>query len=194
MERRMFIVMMILFSLLSTPVEAAKNPKVVLETSMGNITLELYPDKAPATVKNFLAYVDDKFYDGTIFHRVISGFMIQGGGMTADMNEKATRAPVKNEADNGLKNDRGTIAMARTPDPNSATAQFFINAKDNTFLNFRSKTMEGYGYCVFGKVTKGMDIADAIEKTPTTTKGFFQDVPAKPVIIQKAYRLKEKDK
>ncbi len=194
MERRMFIVMMILFSLLSTPVEAAKNPKVVLETSMGNITLELYPDKAPATVKNFLAYVDDKFYDGTVFHRVISGFMIQGGGMTADMNEKATRSPVKNEADNGLKNDRGTIAMARTPDPNSATAQFFINAKDNTFLNFRSKTMEGYGYCVFGKVTKGMDVADAIEKTPTTTKGFFQDVPAKPVIILKAYRLKEKDK
>ena len=192
MERRVFGLMMILFSLLSVNVHAAQNPKVVLETSMGDITLELYPDKAPATVKNFLTYTDEKFYDGTVFHRVISGFMIQGGGMTADMNEKPTHSPILNEADNGLKNDRGTIAMARTNDPNSATAQFFINAKDNTFLNFRSKTIEGYGYCVFGKVTKGLDVVDAIEKTPTTTKGFFQDVPAKPVIIKKAYRLKEK--
>jgi len=192
MERRILLIMTILFTLLTANVEAAKNPKVILETSMGNITLELYPDKAPATVKNFLAYVDDKFYDGTVFHRVISGFMIQGGGMTAEMDEKATRAPVRNEADNGLKNDRGTISMARTPDPNSATAQFFINAKDNTFLNFRSKTMDGYGYCVFGKVTSGMDVVEAIEKTPTTTKGFHQDVPVKPVIIQKAYRLKDK--
>jgi cyclophilin family peptidyl-prolyl cis-trans isomerase len=190
MERRVFGLMMILFSLLSVNVHAAQNPKVVLETSMGDITLELYPDKAPATVKNFLTYADEKFYDGTVFHRVISGFMIQGGGMTADMNEKPTHSPILNEADNGLKNDRGTIAMARTNDPNSATAQFFINAKDNTFLNFRSKTIEGYGYCVFGKVTKGLDVVDAIEKTPTTTKGFFQDVPAKPVIIKKVYRLK----
>ena len=192
MERRVFGLMMILFSLLSVNVHAAQNPKVVLETSMGDITLELYPDKAPATVKNFLTYADEKFYDGTVFHRVISGFMIQGGGMTADMNEKPTHSPILNEADNGLKNDRGTIAMARTNDPNSATAQFFINAKDNTFLNFRSKTIEGYGYCVFGKVTKGLDVVDAIEKTPTTTRGVFQDVPAKPVIIKKAYRLKEK--
>ncbi len=192
MERRVFGLMMILFSLLSVNVHAAQNPKVVLETSMGDITLELYPDKAPATVKNFLTYTDEKFYDGTVFHRVISGFMIQGGGMTADMNEKPTHSPILNEADNGLKNDRGTIAMARTNEPNSATAQFFINVKDNTFLNFRSKTIEGYGYCVFGKVTKGLDVVDAIEKTPTTTKGVFQDVPAKPVIIKKAYRLKEK--
>lgn len=192
MERRMFIMMMILFSLLSTTVEAAKNPKVVLETSMGDITLELYPDKAPATVKNFLTYVDEKFYDGTIFHRVISGFMIQGGGMTADMNEKSTHSPIKNEADNGLKNDLGSIAMARTNDPNSATAQFFINAKDNTFLNFKSKSLDGYGYCVFGKVIKGLDIVEAIEKTPTTSKGFFQDVPAKQVLIKKAYLFKEK--
>ena len=192
MERRVFGLMMILFSLLSVNVHAAQNPKVVLETSMGDITLELYLDKAPATVKNFLTYTNEKFYDETVFHRVISGFMIQGGGMTADMNEKPTHSPILNEADNGLKNDRGTIAMARTNDPNSATAQFFINAKDNTFLNFRSKTIEGYGYCVFGKVTKGLDVVDAIEKTPTTTKGFFQDVPAKPVIIKKAYRLKEK--
>ncbi len=192
MERRMFCLMMIMFSLLSTQVLAEENPRVVLETGMGNITLELYPGKAPATVKNFLAYVDDKFYDNTIFHRVIKGFMIQGGGMTADMKEKTTRTPVMNEADNGLKNDRGTIAMARTPDPNSATAQFFINAKDNAFLNFRAKTMDGYGYCVFGKVTKGMDVVDAIEAVATGNKGFHQDVPVKPVVILKAYRLKEK--
>ncbi|HQI80897.1 MAG TPA: peptidylprolyl isomerase [Deltaproteobacteria bacterium] len=183
---------MILFSLLSTSAPAAQNPTVVLETSMGEITLELYPDKAPATVKNFLDYVDEKFYDGLVFHRVIRGFMIQGGGMDAQMKEKATHAPIVNEADNGLKNDRGTIAMARTPDPNSATAQFFINAKDNTFLNFRSKTMDGYGYCVFGKVTKGMDVVDAIEAVPTGNKGFHQDVPLKPVLIKKAYRVKEK--
>ncbi|MCU0576140.1 MAG: peptidylprolyl isomerase [Desulfobacterota bacterium] len=184
--------MMIMFSLLSTGVYAGENPKVILETSMGSITLELYPGKAPATVKNFLAYVDEKFYDTTVFHRVIRGFMIQGGGMTADMKEKPTHAPIKNEADNGLKNDRGTISMARTPDPDSATAQFFINAKDNSFLNFRAKTMDGYGYCVFGKVTKGMDVVDAIEAVATGSKGFHQDVPVKPVVILKAYRLKEK--
>jgi peptidyl-prolyl cis-trans isomerase B (cyclophilin B) len=194
MERRVFFVMMIMFSLLSIPASAAQNPQVVLETSMGDITLELYPDKAPATVKNFLAYVDEKFYDGLVFHRVIRGFMIQGGGMDAQMKEKPTRAPIVNEADNGLKNDRGTIAMARTPDPNSATAQFFINAKDNTFLNFRSKTMDGYGYCVFGKVTRGMDVVDAIEAVATGNKGFHQDVPVKPVLIKKAYRAKEEKK
>jgi peptidyl-prolyl cis-trans isomerase B (cyclophilin B) len=192
MERRMFFVMMVLFSLFSIPASAAQTPQVVLETSMGDITLELYPDKAPATVKNFLSYVDEKFYDGLVFHRVIRGFMIQGGGMDAQMKEKATHAPILNEADNGLKNDRGTIAMARTPDPNSATAQFFINAKDNTFLNFRSKTMDGYGYCVFGKVIKGMDVVDAIEAVATGNKGFHQDVPVKPVLIKKAYRVKEK--
>jgi peptidyl-prolyl cis-trans isomerase B (cyclophilin B) len=192
MERRVFYLMMILFSLLSVNADAAQNPKVVLETSMGDITLELYPDKAPGTVKNFLTYVDDKFYDNTIFHRVISGFMIQGGGFTDDMNEKSTHSPILNEADNGLKNDKGTIAMARTPDPNSASSQFFINAKDNTFLNFRSKSPDGYGYCVFGKVVKGMDVVEAIEKTPTTTKGFYQDVPTKTVFIKKAFRLKGK--
>ncbi len=192
MERRMFFIMMILFSLLSIPASAAQTPQVVLETSMGDITLELYPDKAPATVKNFLTYVDEMFYDGLVFHRVIRGFMIQGGGMDAQMKEKTTHAPIMNEADNGLKNDRGTIAMARTPDPNSATAQFFINAKDNTFLNFRSKTMDGYGYCVFGKVIKGMDVVDAIEAVATGNKGFHQDVPLKPVLIKKAYRVKEK--
>lgn len=192
MERRMLCLMMIMFSLLAAPVEAKDTPKVVLETGMGNITLELYPDKAPATVKNFLTYVDEKFYDNTVFHRVIRGFMVQGGGMTADMREKATHAPIRNEADNGLKNDRGTIAMARTQVPDSATAQFFINAKDNAFLNFRVKTIEGYGYCVFGKVIAGMDVVDAIEAVPTGSKGFHQDVPVRPVVIIKAYRLMEK--
>lgn len=192
MERRVLFIMMIMFSLLSTPAPAEENPRVVLETGMGNITLELYPAKAPLTVKNFLTYVDEKFYDGTIFHRVIRGFMIQGGGMTADMGEKPTHAAIRNEADNGLRNDRGTIAMARTQVPDSATAQFFINAKDNAFLNFRSKTVEGYGYCVFGKVIKGMDVVDAIEAVATGNKGYHQDVPLKPVVILKAYRFKEK--
>ena len=192
MERRVLFIMMIMFSLLSTPAPAEENPRVVLETGMGNITLELYPAKAPLTVKNFLTYVDEKFYDGTIFHRVIRGFMIQGGGMTADMGEKPTHAPIRNEADNGLRNDRGAIAMARTQVPDSATAQFFINAKDNAFLNHRSKTIEGYGYCVFGKVIKGMDVVDAIEAVATGNKGYHQDVPLKPVVILKAYRLKEK--
>jgi cyclophilin family peptidyl-prolyl cis-trans isomerase len=194
MERRIAFLMISLVYLLTSSAFAVENPRVTMETSLGNITLELYPDKAPSTVANFLSYVDEGFYNGTIFHRVIRGFMIQGGGFTESMKEKPTRAPITNEADNGLKNERGTIAMARTPDPNSATAQFFINAKDNTFLNFKNKSPEGYGYCVFGKVTKGLDVVDAIEKTPTTTKGFYQDVPAKPVVIKKAYRVKEKHK
>lgn len=194
MERRIAFLMISLVYLLAGSAFAVENPRVTMETSLGNITLELYPDKAPVTVANFLSYVDEGFYNGTIFHRVIRGFMIQGGGFTESMQEKPTRAPIANEADNGLKNERGTIAMARTPDPNSATAQFFINAKDNTFLNFKNKSPEGYGYCVFGKVTKGLDVVDAIEKTPTTTKGFYQDVPAKPVVIKKAYRVKKKHK
>ncbi|MBP6938340.1 MAG: peptidyl-prolyl cis-trans isomerase [Deltaproteobacteria bacterium] len=192
MERSVLFIMMIMLTLLSTPAPAEENPRVVLETGMGNITLELYPTQAPLTVKNFLTYVDEKFYEGTIFHRVIRGFMIQGGGMTADMGEKPTHTPIRNEANNGLKNDRGTIAMARTQVPDSATAQFFINAKDNAFLNFRSKTVEGYGYCVFGKVIKGMDVVDAIEAVATGNKGYHQDVPLKPVVILKAYRLREK--
>ena len=194
MERRIAFLMISLVYLLAGSAFAAENPRVTMETSLGKITLELYPDKAPVTVANFLSYVDEGFYNGTIFHRVIRGFMIQGGGFTESMQEKPNKAPITNEADNGLKNERGTIAMARTPDPNSATAQFFINAKDNTFLNFKNKSPEGYGYCVFGKVTKGLDVVDAIEKTPTTTKGFYQDVPAKPVVIKKAYRVKEKHK
>ena len=157
------------------PAESAENPKVILDTSKGKIVLELYPGKAPETVKNFLNYVDEKFYDGTIFHRVIPKFMIQGGGFTTDMQRKPTGAPIKNEADKGLKNDRGTIAMARTGDPHSATAQFFINTVNNDFLNHRSKTQQGWGYAAFGK---------------TTTRGPYQDVPVEPVVIKSATRLK----
>jgi len=166
------------------------NPKVVLETSKGKIVLELYPDNAPETVKNFLNYVDAKFYDGMIFHRVIPNFMIQGGGFTTDMKRKTTRPPIKNEADKGLKNDRGTIAMARTPDPHSATAQFFINSKKNDFLNYRSKTQQGWGYAAFGKVVEGMKTVDAISAVKTKTIGGFQDVPAEPVVIKSAKRIK----
>lgn len=157
-----------------------------MQTNKGVIEIELDAEKAPETVENFISYVKDGFYDGTIFHRVIDGFMIQGGGMEPGMNEKQTKAPVKNEADNGLANDRGTIAMARTNDPHSATAQFFINVSDNAFLNHRSPNMDGWGYCVFGKVTNGMDVVDEIKGVATTSKGGHQDVPAEDVIIEKA--------
>ena len=162
------------------------HPLVKLETSMGDITLELYPDKAPVTVANFLEYVKAGFFDGTIFHRVISGFMIQGGGLDAKLDKKPTRAPIKNEADNGLTNEAYTVAMARTGDPNSATAQFFINTVNNTFLNHTAKTPQGWGYAVFGKVVEGLDVVDAIVKVKTASKGPFQDVPAEPVVIRKA--------
>ena len=162
------------------------HPLVKLETSMGDITLELNADKAPATVANFLQYVKDGFYDGTIFHRIIPTFMIQGGGFDAKMNQKPTRAPVKNEADNGLKNELYTVAMARTMDPNSATAQFFINVGDNKFLNHTAKTMQGWGYAVFGKVVKGQDVVDKIKAVPTGNKSMHQNVPVEPVTIIKA--------
>jgi len=162
----------------------APNPRVKLATSMGDIVLELDPVKAPKTVENFLQYVNDKHYDGTVFHRVIDGFMIQGGGFTADMQQKATRAPIPLEARNGLKNDRGTIAMARTGNPNSATAQFFINVVDNTGLNAPSP--DGHGYAVFGKVVAGMDVVDKIRAVPTGNRGMFQNVPNTPVTINKA--------
>jgi len=168
----------------------AENPKVVLETSKGKIVLELYIDQAPETVINFLSYVDAKYYDGTIFHRVIPNFMIQGGGFTADMERKPTNAPIKNEADKGLKNDRGTIAMARTGDPHSATAQFFINTVNNDFLNHKNKTQQGWGYAAFGKVVEGMDTVDAISAVKTTTRGPYRDVPVEPVVIKSAARLK----
>ncbi|MBI5904490.1 MAG: peptidyl-prolyl cis-trans isomerase [Deltaproteobacteria bacterium] len=161
-------------------------PVVTMTTSLGVIKLELYPEKAPVTVANFLAYAKEGHYDGLIFHRVIGNFMIQGGGFTPDMKERGTkRPPIKNEADNGLANDRGTIAMARTMVVDSATAQFFINTVNNPPLNHRSKTREGYGYAVFGKVIEGMDVVDKIRAVPTGSVGMFQDVPKKPVTIQK---------
>ena len=174
----------------SAEVVPAENPRVVLDTSMGKIVLELYLGKAPETVGNFLSYIDAKSYDGSIFHRVIPNFMIQGGGFTADMKKKSSRAPIRNEADSGLNNDRYTIAMARTGDPHSATAQFFINTAKNDFLNFKNKTEQGWGYAVFGKVVEGIDTVDAISAVKTTTRGSYQDVPVKPVVIKSARRIK----
>jgi peptidyl-prolyl cis-trans isomerase B (cyclophilin B) len=159
---------------------------VVLTTSMGAITLELDPKKAPKSVENFVAYVKAGHYDGTIFHRVMDNFMIQGGGFNDKMVQKPTQAAIKNEADNGLKNNKYTIAMARTNDPHSATAQFFINVADNDFLNFSSPTDRGWGYAVFGKVTSGMDVVDNIKKVKTGNNGFHQNVPLEPVTILKA--------
>ena len=165
-----------------------KNPIVCMQTNMGDIEIELYPGKAPITVKNFLRYVKDGFYNKTIFHRVISRFMIQGGGFTEDYKKKETFSPIKNEADNGLKNDIGTIAMARTSDPNSATAQFFINTADNGFLNYKSATRNGWGYAVFGRVIKGLNIVEKIGTVKTGSAGpFGSDVPVKQVVIEKMY-------
>ncbi len=158
-------------------------PIVELETSMGQITLELNAEKAPKTVENFVNYVNAGHYNGTIFHRVIDNFMIQGGGMDANMNEKPTQAPIENEADNGLANDEGTIAMARTQDPHSATSQFFINVKDNDFLNYTAPNLMGWGYAVFGKVIDGMDVVNEIKKVKTGNHGMHGDVPKEPIII-----------
>ena len=165
----------------------AAGPQVLIKTNLGDITLELDDEKAPDTVENFLAYVDDGFYDGTIFHRVIPDFMIQGGGLTADMTKKSTRAPVMNEAKNGLKNVRGSIAMARTGEPHSATAQFFINHRDNTNLDYPS--FDGWGYAVFGQVTAGMDVVDAIADVPTGMRDGRRDVPRETVTIESITRL-----
>ncbi len=161
-------------------------PSVLLKTNHGDITLELDAAKAPKSVANFLAYVNSGHYDGTIFHRVIDNFMIQGGGMTAGMKQKATLDQIENEANNGLKNERGTIAMARTSDPHSATAQFFINVNDNDFLNHTAPTPQGWGYAVFGKVSNGMDVVDKIKKVQTGNAGYHQDVPTEDVVIEKA--------
>ena len=158
---------------------------VKLHTNHGVITLELDAEKAPVTVANFLAYVEAGHYDNTVFHRVIDGFMIQGGGFEPGMNQKPTGEQIKNEADNGLKNERGTIAMARTQAPHSATAQFFINIADNDFLNFKSADLQGWGYCVFGKVSEGEDVIEAIRKVKTGSSGFHQDVPKEDVIIER---------
>ncbi|MEN9944366.1 MAG: hypothetical protein RLY18_324 [Pseudomonadota bacterium] len=161
-------------------------PSVLLKTNHGDITLELDAAKAPKSVANFLAYVKSGHYDGTIFHRVIDNFMIQGGGMTAGMKQKSTLDQIENEANNGLKNERGTIAMARTSDPHSATAQFFINVNDNDFLNHTAPTPQGWGYAVFGKVSNGMDVVDKIKKVKTGNAGYHQDVPTEDVVIEKA--------
>ena len=160
--------------------------QVQLTTNHGVITLALNEEKAPKTVANFKSYVEAGHYDGTIFHRVIKNFMIQGGGMEPGMNQKATQAPIENEAANGLKNKRGSIAMARTSDPHSATAQFFINTVDNDFLDFKSPSGQGWGYCVFGEVTEGMDVVDKIRAVATGNQGFHQDVPKEDVVIEKA--------
>jgi cyclophilin family peptidyl-prolyl cis-trans isomerase len=160
----------------------AANPRVEMKTSQGTVTIELHPEKAPKSVENFLQYAKDGFFAGTIFHRVIDGFMIQGGGFTPDMKQKSTRAAIQNEAKNGLKNELGTLAMARTSDPHSATAQFFINLKHNSFLD--SPGQDGWGYAVFGKVTEGMDIVQKIAKTDTGNSGFHQNVPKTPILIE----------
>jgi cyclophilin family peptidyl-prolyl cis-trans isomerase len=169
---------------------AADHPRVRLTTNHGAIVLELYPDKAPKTVENFLAYVKSGQYAGTIFHRVIRGFMIQGGGFEPGLHQKSVRAPIQNEADNGVRNKAGTIAMARTGDPHSATAQFFINTVDNAFLDHRGKSAEGWGYAVFGAVVEGMEVVREIEKVDTQRVGRFDDVPVKDVVIEKAEAIK----
>ncbi|MEK7262568.1 MAG: peptidylprolyl isomerase [Pseudomonadota bacterium] len=169
---------------------AKANPQVRITTNMGIIEAELYADKAPLTVKNVLSYVERGYYNGTIFHRVMSGFMIQGGGFVPGLKQKSTGVPVKNEADNGLKNLAGTLAMARTPDPHSASAQFFINTVDNAMLDHRDKTDRGWGYAVFGKVTKGMDVVKKIESVHTHTVGPFENVPKQDVVIQKVEQIK----
>lgn len=174
----------------TTAENKGENAMVIMKTSMGDIKIELNAEKAPISVKNFLSYVDDKFYDGTIFHRVIKDFMIQGGGFTAEMNQKSTKAPIKNEAQNGLKNERGTIAMARTMVVDSATSQFFINTVDNGFLNFSSPDPRGFGYCVFGKVVEGMDVVDKIRAVSTGVKNGMGDVPNETVQILEVRRAK----
>ncbi len=194
MRKRFLLLTSVILSLATSMVLAG--PQVRLDTSLGAITLELAEDQAPKTVENFLGYVREGFYDGTIFHRVIDGFMIQGGGFTTDFQQKETRPPIRNEADNGLKNQRGTIAMARTGDPHSATAQFFINVQDNPALDYRASTPQGWGYAVFGKVVDGMDVVDQIRQVPTGAGGLggrFSDVPTSPVIIKSVTLLSSPD-
>jgi cyclophilin family peptidyl-prolyl cis-trans isomerase len=180
------LLVLLVSGLCASQVYAAANPNpvVVIQTSMGDITVELFKDKAPKTVENFLGYVKDGYYSGTVFHRVIAGFMIQGGGLTASLERKKTKAPIPNEAANGLKNDRGTLAMARTAQVDSATSQFFINTENNNSLNHTGDSPNQFGYAVFGKVTAGMKVVDAIEGVATATKGVYQNVPVKPVLIK----------
>lgn len=182
--RKFYAFILLCIAALTSQSALAANPMVVVETNRGNFVVELYPEKAPKTVANFLQYVNSGFYKDTIFHRVINRFMIQGGGFTANMAEKETRAPIINEADNGLLNEVGTLAMARTSDPNSATAQFFINLENNQFLNYQSPAPDLIGYCVFGRVLKGMDVVREIAATPTGYTGPYSDVPKSPIVIQ----------
>jgi cyclophilin family peptidyl-prolyl cis-trans isomerase len=193
MSRFALVTVVVALGLAGAVSAAAKgNPMVLLSTSQGDIKIELYPDKAPVTVKNFLEYVKAGYYDGTVFHRVIPGFMIQGGGLTADMQDKreGQKPPIKNESDNGLKNEVGTLAMARTSAPDSATSQFFINVKDNTFLN-RESAADKVGYAVFGKVVEGMDVVKKIEQVKTASKGPHQNVPVETVVIKSAKVVSE---
>jgi peptidyl-prolyl cis-trans isomerase B (cyclophilin B) len=181
-----------LLALIAASSCVAAQPLVEIKTTLGIITVELYADKAPRTVANFLEYAREGFYDGTVFHRVIPDFMVQGGGFTADFAQKKTRGPVKSEADNGLKNTVGTLAMARTSDPHSATAQFFINVADNDFLNFRAPTQQGYGYTVFGKVVKGMEVVNRMARVATGDRPPHQNVPLKTVAIERARVIEPK--
>ena len=185
LSAKVLVLCFIALGMMAAGTARAANPVVVVETSMGNIEIELFEDKAPVTVKNFLQYASDKHYDGTVFHRVISDFMIQGGGFEPGMKEKKTRDPIKNESSNGLSNLKGTVAMARTGEPNSATAQWYINVKDNTFLD-RAKARDGVGYCVFGRVIEGMDVLDKIAAVRTGNKGGHENVPVEDVIIKSA--------
>lgn len=184
------LVILLCCTMQSCTTTQGKQTMVKLHTNLGDITIALDNESAPNTVKNFLEYVDSGFYNGTIFHRVIANFMIQGGGFEPGMNQKKTNSPIKNEAANGLKNDKYTVAMARTGDPHSATAQFFINAKDNDFLNYTASNQQGYGYCVFGKVVEGKEVVDAIRNVKTGTRSGFQDVPLEDVIITKVEVVK----
>lgn len=189
MRNTIVSLMLLLFTTLSFATEnkmSDTQTKVKMTTSLGAIVIQLDHAKAPVSAANFVEYVKSGFYDGTIFHRVIPGFMAQGGGFDNGFNQKSTNAPIKNEADNGLKNKRGSIAMARTNDPHSATAQFFINYKDNSFLDHTSPTPSGWGYAVFGEVTEGMDVVDAMAKQPTGNRGMHQDVPKTDIVIEKA--------
>ncbi|MEF3073721.1 peptidylprolyl isomerase [Methylobacter sp. Wu1] len=191
--RILILSMMLSLSTLSFATEnkmTDTQPKVKLTTTLGEIVIQLNSEKAPVSSANFLTYVNEGFYNGTIFHRIIPGFMAQGGGFDTSFNQKATHASIKNEANNGLPNNRGTIAMARTPDPDSATAQFFINYKDNSFLNYTSPTPNGWGYAVFGEVVEGMEVVDAMAKQPTGNRGPHQDVPKTDIVIEKAEVIK----
>lgn len=181
----------LLIALWFAPAALAANPKVELKTTLGTIVFELYPENAPKTVENFLQYVKDGFYEGTIFHRVIPGFMVQGGGFTTNLQQKTTRPAIRNEAGNGLRNAIGTVAMARTRDPHSATAQFFINVAENDTLDFKSPDESGYGYTVFARVTSGMDVVQKMLQVPTANAGSHQNVPRQPIVIERARLMEE---